>query len=111
MGERITRADLAVQAAIIAAYGTAAGVTAPGDSVGVDKGLGGYALMVTRAGESGRGGHPFTDSGYGSIGSTAREAHATLVAMVKTSRAILTALDVDYVWPAAAIAAIRGESA
>lgn len=108
MAERITKADIAVQAAILASYSEAAGITQAGDRLIVDNGMGARALHVIPAGQSNRSQYPGTKA-FGNIGATAREAYRTLNVMQETMRATLDALGVAYTYPSEAIAAIRGE--
>jgi hypothetical protein len=108
MAERITKADIAVQAAILASYSTAAGIIAEGDRLVVDRMSGGHYLHIIPAGGSNRSTYPGTKA-FGIIGGTAREAFDRLNVMQETMRATLDALNVDYVYPRDAVAAIRGE--
>lgn len=108
MAERITKADLAVQAAILASYSEAAGIIHTGDRLAVERGMSTHTLHVIPAGGSNRASYPGTKA-YGTIGKTAAEAFHTLNTMAETMRATLDALGVQYTYPAAAIAAIRGE--
>ena len=106
MSERITKSDIAVQTALVAAYSTTAGIIREGDRLTVTRAPSGYSLMVIRAGESGLSSYPVT-GGYGQIGSTAREAFHTLKTIAGTLSMTLDALDVPHTYPSAAIAAIR----
>lgn len=108
MAERITQADIAVQAALLATYSEAAGIIATGDRLHVQKGMGTYNLHVIPAGESNRSHFPGT-SGFGIIGASAREAFRFLNTAQETMRATLDALGVEYTYPTEAVAAIRGE--
>ena len=107
MAERITKADIAVQVAILAAYAKAAGMVAEGDRVVVDN-MARYYLHIIPAGGTNRSTFPGTHA-FGSIGATAREAYERLNTMQETMRVTLDALGVGYRWPADEIAAIRGE--
>ena len=106
--KRITRADIKVQTALVAAYSSAAGVIQDDDRLTVTRAPSGYTLMVIRAGGSGLSSYPAT-GGYGVIGTTARDALHTLDTIAKTLSATLDALNVPRAYPAAEIAAIRGE--
>jgi hypothetical protein len=108
MSQRITKADIDVQAAILAAYSQAAGIMQDGDRLAIDRGMNSYALHIVPAGGSNRSNYPATKM-FGSIGATAREAFHTLNVMQETMRATLDALGVAYVFPADAVASIRGE--
>ncbi len=106
MSERITRADIAVQAAILNAYSEAAGITKTGDRLNIDKSASGHYLHIIPAGGSNRSAFPGTRA-FGIIGGTAREAFQTLNVMQETMRATLDALGIAYTYPNEAIAAIR----
>ncbi|RUQ07007.1 hypothetical protein D8M34_05925 [Microbacterium sp. HSID17254] len=108
MSNRITKADLATQAAMLTAYAQAAGILQDGDRLAVERGMSTHTLHIIPAGGSNRESYPGTKA-FGSIGATAREAFHTLNVMQETTRATLDALGVEYTYPAAAIAAIRGE--
>lgn len=108
MAERITRADIAVQTALLATYAEAAGIIATGDQLHVQKGMGSYDLHVIHAGASNRSHFPGTN-GFGVIGASARDAFRFLNVAQETMRATLDALGVAYTYPSEAIAAIRGE--
>lgn len=108
MAQRITRKDLEVQAAIVAAYSQAAGIIGEDDQIILTKGMGGWSLHYHRAGESGWSGLPFTDS-FGSIGDSAREAWQKLHTIAEALGAAMDALGVAHAYPVDAVAAIRGE--
>lgn len=108
MSHRITKADIAVQAAILASYSQAAGIIADGDRLTVDRTPGAFYLYIIPAGGSNRSTFPATGS-FGTIGTTARDAFNALNAMQETMRATLDALNVPYAYPREAVAAIRGE--
>ncbi len=107
MSERITKADIAVQAAILASYSTAAGIIGEDDRLLVDH-MSMYYLHIVPAGGSNRSAYPGSRA-FGTVGKTAREAFDTLNTMQETMRATLDALGIEYTYPADAIAAIRGE--
>ncbi|MFF7293211.1 hypothetical protein ACFY9N_11835 [Microbacterium sp. NPDC008134] len=108
MSQRITKADIDVQAAILAAYSQAAGIMQAGDRLVVDRGQSSHALHIIPAGGSNRASYPGTKM-FGNVGATAREAFHTLNVMQETMRATLDALGVAFTYPADAVAAIRGE--
>lgn len=109
MRERITNADIAVQAALLATYAEVAGIITTGDRLAVQKGAGAvYDLHIIPAGGSNRSHFPGT-GGFGIIGTSAREAFRFLNTAQETMRATLDALGVAYTYPREAVAAIRGE--
>ncbi|RBO73520.1 hypothetical protein [Microbacterium sp. H6] len=108
MAERITKSDIAVQAAILASYSEAAGIIHAGDRLIVEQSASGHYLHIIPAGGSNRATYPGTRA-FGIVGKTGREAFERLNAMQETMRATLDALGVAYTYPSAAIAAIRGE--
>lgn len=107
MSERITKADIAVQVAILASYSKAAGIISEGDRLVVDH-MSSYYLHIVPAGGSNRSVYPGTQA-FGTIGKTSREAFERLNAMQETMRATLDALNVSYTYPRDAVATIRGE--
>ena len=109
MSRRITRADIAVQVAMLESYARSVKLIDPTDSLRViHSGSGIVSLAVAHADSSGLS--TFAPLGAGGVlGTTAREAFSAAHVMQETLWNTCQALGIQTTYPTEKIAQIRGE--
>ena len=109
MSDRITRADIAVQVAMLESYARTVKLIKDDDALILEKSPGGYSLTVRDSSEPGSRRAFAPLGGFGVLGSTAKDAHRAAWIMQETLWSTCQALGIQTTYPAEKVAAIRGE--